>query len=451
MATHLQSPQSANGTGILAVVRSPRSELALALLDCERFGSISPLSSAQEWVERRQPAHGTLVSAEHYREIHEELGEQSPRTGARCACTSWIVLCAPKELARLEGLFDRGCVRLVPWPIASERLQARVEEGLAEGHERQWLLDSIANDSHRLRRLSRREIEVLEEIRRGCTSKEVAGRLLISKRTVDDHRRAMLRKTESATMAELVSVVGTLGVQRARYERLTYRCPTCPREGAATMGVERVEDRIDRPVGPIEPSPPPRLSEFGRWLREFEEHEDPCCVLDEDDRIQWTNESWNRQAGSTSRYGDARSSGLGSRYVDGLRPPMARWFADALRRIRRTREPWTWTYPCPTPERRSTATVCIEPLDPYLLVRHTSEPGPEWTHGLAADDASLEECMHCRRVHVHLGHFEPSKCIFDAGRDVQWVLCPVCRAELSGTELTAGPPPVPESFRIHEE
>lgn len=55
--------------------------------------------------------------------------------------------------------------------------------------------------------LSPREIEVLEASASGAKTKEVAGLLDISVRTVETHRNSIYRKTDCRNMAELVSIL----------------------------------------------------------------------------------------------------------------------------------------------------------------------------------------------------------------------------------------------------
>lgn len=64
-------------------------------------------------------------------------------------------------------------------------------------------------NSNVLNLLSPREIEILEMVTQGKTSKEIALELFISKTTVDTHRRNILEKTGSRSTSELlVKVMG---------------------------------------------------------------------------------------------------------------------------------------------------------------------------------------------------------------------------------------------------
>ncbi len=56
-------------------------------------------------------------------------------------------------------------------------------------------------------KLSKREKEVLELICKGYTNKEIAEKLFLSNRTIDNHRANMLNKTKTKNTAELVAFV----------------------------------------------------------------------------------------------------------------------------------------------------------------------------------------------------------------------------------------------------
>ncbi|MBL8750462.1 MAG: response regulator transcription factor [Planctomycetes bacterium] len=53
-------------------------------------------------------------------------------------------------------------------------------------------------------RLTARETEVMDLIVQGCANKEVAARLDLSPKTIEVHRANVMRKTEAASLAELV-------------------------------------------------------------------------------------------------------------------------------------------------------------------------------------------------------------------------------------------------------
>ena len=60
--------------------------------------------------------------------------------------------------------------------------------------------------------ITQRELEVLDLLSRGLSSKEIAEKLFISPHTVEYHRRQMLKKTDSRNIAELIGNAYRLGI-----------------------------------------------------------------------------------------------------------------------------------------------------------------------------------------------------------------------------------------------
>jgi DNA-binding CsgD family transcriptional regulator len=56
--------------------------------------------------------------------------------------------------------------------------------------------------------ITKREAEILRVLARGKTSKEIAGELYISQRTVEAHLHNMYRKTGAGNRVELLSKLG---------------------------------------------------------------------------------------------------------------------------------------------------------------------------------------------------------------------------------------------------
>jgi two-component system invasion response regulator UvrY len=57
--------------------------------------------------------------------------------------------------------------------------------------------------------LSERELEIINFIRRGLSSKEIASELFISKKTVEVHRYNILKKLNLTNAAALVNFINT--------------------------------------------------------------------------------------------------------------------------------------------------------------------------------------------------------------------------------------------------
>lgn len=94
-------------------------------------------------------------------------------------------------LAAVLAVLAGGC-----W--VSPRLQAKLLN-------RQLRRNPAGRDADVLATLSVRELEVLELLRGGKTTKEIAGTLQLSSRTVDIHRANMKRKLGLRTGAELIA------------------------------------------------------------------------------------------------------------------------------------------------------------------------------------------------------------------------------------------------------
>lgn len=57
-------------------------------------------------------------------------------------------------------------------------------------------------------RLTKREYEIIELIRQGCTTREIAERLFLSELTIKTHRRNISEKLDSRNVADMLSKIG---------------------------------------------------------------------------------------------------------------------------------------------------------------------------------------------------------------------------------------------------
>jgi two-component system invasion response regulator UvrY len=70
---------------------------------------------------------------------------------------------------------------------------------------------------HNINSLSKREVEVIEHIKKGNSSTEIAGELNISKKTIEVHCYNIMRKLKFKNVAALVNYINNS--QSELYER----------------------------------------------------------------------------------------------------------------------------------------------------------------------------------------------------------------------------------------
>jgi FixJ family two-component response regulator len=100
--------------------------------------------------------------------------------------------------AMKAGAFD-----FLEKPVGADALIARVYAAFRRDEQRRGERADTDAARSRLDQLTRREREVLAELLRGKSSKEVARDLRISPRTVEAHRRSILLKTRTQSLLEL--------------------------------------------------------------------------------------------------------------------------------------------------------------------------------------------------------------------------------------------------------
>ncbi len=127
-----------------------------------------------------------------------------------CPYESALALAAADEDEPLRQALDE-LQRLEAWPAAARvarRLRERGARGVPRGP-RAATRQSPAN-------LTRREQEVLELVAEGLRNAEIAGRLVLSERTVDHHVAAILRKLDVRTRGQASAEAVRLGLTQDR-------------------------------------------------------------------------------------------------------------------------------------------------------------------------------------------------------------------------------------------
>ena len=100
----------------------------------------------------------------------------------------------------------RGALDFLEKPVSKERLLSRIEEALAQDRQQREAAATHRGLRARLGRLTAREREVMRLATRGLANKEIARRLGISPRTVENHRARLMQKLQAEGIAELCQI-----------------------------------------------------------------------------------------------------------------------------------------------------------------------------------------------------------------------------------------------------
>jgi two-component system, LuxR family, response regulator FixJ len=118
-----------------------------------------------------------------------------------------ILITGHGDIAMAVTAMKDGAFDFVEKPYDAERLIASIERALAAGQalrskesQRQELMERLAE-------LSPRQKEVMHLVAEGLSNKEIAHRLGISPRTVENYRAWVMERMGAANLAELVRMV----------------------------------------------------------------------------------------------------------------------------------------------------------------------------------------------------------------------------------------------------
>lgn len=121
-----------------------------------------------------------------------------------------MFLSAHGDVPAAVNAMQAGAVDFLQKPLNPQAFLTSVNRIIRLARERYAVRQHELVLQRELRKLSSREIDVLEGLRRGHTSKEIARALEISPKTVDVHRANILRKMKVSSTAELIRRIGTI-------------------------------------------------------------------------------------------------------------------------------------------------------------------------------------------------------------------------------------------------
>lgn len=131
----------------------------------------------------------------------------------RSATLPIIFLTAYADVPTAVGAVRAGAVDFLQKPVDGGRLLKRVRDALGIDSRSRARRSEAEVARGRLARLTAREAEVLRLVVEGSSNKAIARNLGISRRTVETHRARIMRKTDAASLADLIRIVGLAGIR----------------------------------------------------------------------------------------------------------------------------------------------------------------------------------------------------------------------------------------------
>ena len=121
-----------------------------------------------------------------------------------------IILTAFANVRLAVRAMRNGAFDFIEKPFDDQQLIERVRQAFAVSAETEDRERTVAEARERFETLSEREREIMDMITEGYLNKQIAAKLSISQRTVENHRRRVMQKMNTKTVAELVRTIVTL-------------------------------------------------------------------------------------------------------------------------------------------------------------------------------------------------------------------------------------------------
>jgi FixJ family two-component response regulator len=115
-----------------------------------------------------------------------------------------IVLTGHGDVPMAVQAMRNGAVDFIQKPYREQALLDSINAALTRDAAARRSTSAADDFEGRLASLTEREREVLDQVLSGSTSKEIARELVVSPRTVEAHRKNLLRKLEIGTVKELM-------------------------------------------------------------------------------------------------------------------------------------------------------------------------------------------------------------------------------------------------------
>ena len=138
-------------------------------------------------------------------ELQEELGRSD-------YCMPIIFVSAHGDVPTAAESMKRGAVNFLTKPVDGDDLQEAIHEALARDAENRAQRAERGSVQERIKKLSRREREVMTYVIAGMLNKQIGGELGISEETVKIHRGRVMHKLGIGSVPELVRLCEKAGI-----------------------------------------------------------------------------------------------------------------------------------------------------------------------------------------------------------------------------------------------
>ncbi|MCA6114674.1 response regulator [Bradyrhizobium sp. WSM 1738] len=122
-----------------------------------------------------------------------------------------ILITGHGDIAMAVQAIKQGAFDFIEKPFNDERLIESISQAIESGHRRSVEQSERALLKARVAELSPRQIEVMQLVADGFSNKEIAHKLNLSPRTVENYRAWMMEKMAAKNLADLVRKVIALG------------------------------------------------------------------------------------------------------------------------------------------------------------------------------------------------------------------------------------------------
>lgn len=123
-----------------------------------------------------------------------------------------IFLSAHGDVPAAVRALQKGAVDFLEKPFNPKELLEKIEQAIAMDTQRSAAAEKSARIAARISELTPRELEIMQLVADGHSSKVIAVDLGISERTVELHRSRIMKKMSARSVAELVRMISDTDV-----------------------------------------------------------------------------------------------------------------------------------------------------------------------------------------------------------------------------------------------